>query len=82
MELGSAWPGAWKQLEAAIKMHAQDERVAAFGTTCGILKGAAKPEDVTSAQVQPLLHANDADVLSDCVADHAQLSPMTTGCKN
>ena len=50
---GGSWQGAWHQLETAVKMHGADDRVAAFGVTCGLVQapGGAQGGDATSAQV-------------------------------
>ena len=46
---GGSWLAAWQQLEAGVKVHAADDaRVAAFATSCGMLQAAAAP---SSAQV-------------------------------
>ena len=49
--LGGSWVGAWQQLEAAVKVHGGDVRVAAFGVTCGLLQSAALAGSPSSAQV-------------------------------
>ena len=49
--LGGSWVGAWQQLEAAVKVHGGDVRVAAFGVTCGLLQSAALSGSPSSAQV-------------------------------
>ena len=50
---GGSWQGAWHQLETAVKMHGADDRVAAFGVTCGLVQapGGAQSGAATSAQV-------------------------------
>ena len=50
---GGSWQGAWHQLETAVKMHGADERVVAFGVTCGFVQapGGAQGGAATSAQV-------------------------------
>ena len=50
---GGSWQGAWHQLETAVKMHGVDDRVAAFGVTCGLgqAPGGAQGGAATSAQV-------------------------------
>lgn len=50
---GGSWQGAWHQLETAVKLHGADERVAAFGVTCGLVQaaGGAQGGAATSAQV-------------------------------
>ena len=45
---GGSWLGAWQQLEAAVRRHGNDARVAAFATSCGLLQPAEVP---SSAQV-------------------------------
>lgn len=45
---GGSWLGAWHQLEAAVRQHGDDARVAAFATSCSKLQLA---EVSTSAQV-------------------------------
>ena len=45
---GGSWMGAWQQLEAAVGRHADDARVAAFATSCGLLQPVQVP---SSAQV-------------------------------
>ncbi|DBA97235.1 TPA: hypothetical protein ACH3X1_014983 [Trebouxia sp. C0004] len=50
---GGSWQGAWHQLETAVKMHGADDRVAAFGVTCGLVQaaGGAQGGAATCAQV-------------------------------
>ncbi len=49
---GGSWQGAWHQLETAVKMHGVDDRVAAFGVTCGLGQAPGGAQGgATSAQV-------------------------------
>lgn len=46
--VGGSWLGAWHQLEAAVRRHGDDARVAAFASSCCLLQPAQVP---SSAQV-------------------------------
>ena len=56
---GGSWMEAWQQLEAAVSRHADDARVAAFATSCGLLQPVQVP---SSAQVcAPCLRKQTSD---------------------